>query len=377
MSINILYLSPSNRWLGARISLFVLLKKLDPAQYNPIIVCPSREGPFARILESEGFHVEYLRLWNWRKYKYIIHRLVSVLKLRNLIKKYKIDLIHCNEFWTAPYAYWSTRGIPVPLISHVRLSMTPKKIRDYYLGHITKIICVCKALVEEFAAWPDYKKRVIPIYNGVDLKEYDPERIIENNLRTEFFIPSECLVIGLVGQISRRKGQDHLIRIAPELIKHNPDIRFLIVGSSREPEYVKEIHTMIDNLGVKDHFIFTGDREDMPRVYQSIDILVLPSQREGFGRVVAEAEAMEIPVVVSNAGGLVEVVEHGKTGFTFNWGSEREMLEHLIRLCDDPDLRIRMGKEGRKLVESHFSQEIMVRKITDVYKKVFDHAKPD
>lgn len=377
MTINILYLSPSNRWLGARISLFVLLKMLDHTRYHPIIVCPSREGPFARILESEGFQVEYLRLWNWRKYKYFFHRWASILKLGNLIKKHKIDLIHCNEFWTAPYAYWSTRGNPIPLISHVRLSMTPKKIRDYYLGRLTKIICVCKALVEEFSAWPDYKERVIPIYNGIDLKAFDPEIKFETDLRSEFSISPECLVIGLVGQISRRKGQDHLIRIAPELIKHNPNIRFLIVGSSREPEYVKEIHNMIDNLRLKDYFIFTGDREDMPRVYQAIDILVLPSQREGFGRVVAEAEAMEIPVVVSNAGGLVEVVVHGKTGFTFNLGSEREMLEHLIRLCDEPDLRVRLGKEGRKLVESHFSQEIMVRKITDVYKKVLDHAKPD
>jgi glycosyltransferase involved in cell wall biosynthesis len=377
MSINILYLSPSNRWLGARISLLVLLKKLDHSLYKPSIVCPSRDGPFARILESEGFHVEYLRLWNWRKYKYFFHRSVSVLKLRNLVKKYKIDLIHCNEFWTAPYAYWATRGIPIPLISHVRLSMTPKKIKDYYLGHLTKIICVCKALVEEFSAWPDYKKRVIPIYNGIDLTSFDPGKKFETSLRSEFSIPGESLVIGLVGQISRRKGQDHLIRIAPELVKHNPNIRFLIVGSSREPDYVNEIHSMIDNLKMKDYFIFTGDREDMPRVYQAIDILVLPSQREGFGRVVAEAEAMEIPVVVSNAGGLVEVIEHGKTGFTFNWGSEREMLEYLIRLSDDPELRLKMGKEGRKLVESHFSQEIMVQKISAVYNEVQKLVKTD
>ncbi|MBN1901060.1 glycosyltransferase family 4 protein [Candidatus Sumerlaeota bacterium] len=377
MPVNILYLSPSNRWLGARISLFVLLKKLDQKRFHPIIVCPSKDGPFARILEESGFHVEYLRLWNWRKYKYVFLRMVSVWKLRNIIKKHKIDLIHCNEFWTAPYAFWATRGIPIPLISHVRLSMTPKKIKDYYLGHLTKIICVCKALVEEFSAWHDYKQRVVPIYNGVDLQSFDPRNTFETSLRSEFSIPAECIVIGLVGQISKRKGQDLLIGIAPRLIKHNPNIRFLIVGSSREPDYVKQINDMIDNLQLKNYFIFTGDREDMPRVYQAIDILILPSQREGFGRVVAEAEALEIPVVVSDAGGLVEVVEHGRTGFIFNLGNDQEMFDYLKKLCDDKNLRIKMGKEGRKLVEECFSQEIMVKKITGVYEEVLKHGKRD
>jgi len=370
MKKNILYLSPSNRWLGARISLRVLLKMLDKERFHPVIVCPSREGPFARILETEGFDVEYLTLWNWRKYKYLGHRLASIWKLKKLIKKHKIDLIHCNEFWTAPYAYWATRGTGIPLVSHVRLSMTPKKIHDYYLGKMTRIVCVCKALVEEFSEWPDYKNRVVPIYNGVNLKEYDPARKMKTDIRARFGIPEESILIGLVGQISKRKGQDQLIRIAPDLIKRFPNVRFLIVGSSREWEYEKEIHRMIESRNLEEYFIFTGDMRDMPAVYKSLNILVLPSLREGFGRVVVEAEAIEIPVIVSNAGGLVEVVDPGNTGYIFTLGKDREMLDYLFRLCKDPELSRRMGSQGRRFVRDNFSQEIMIEKITSLYLEI-------
>lgn len=376
MKKNILYLSPSNRWLGARISLYVLLKMLDKDQFHPIIICPSREGPFASMLEAEQFDVRCVRLWNWRKYKYFIHRWVTVGRLKQLIQRENIHLIHCNEFWTAPYAYWASRGLDIPLITHVRLSMTPKKIRDYYLGKMTRIICVCKALVEEFSAWPDYKKRVVPIYNGVNLEEFNPETVKEKQVRTQYNIPSGDIIIGLVGQISRRKGQDQLIRIAPRLIDQVSNVRFLIVGSSREPEYEREIHEMIAERNLKEYFIFTGDMNDMPGVYKSLDVLVLPSLREGFGRVVVEAEAMEIPVIVSNAGGLVEVVDPEKTGFIFSLGEDQQMLDHLVRLCKDESLRRRMGKSGRELVRKEFSQEIMIEKVTSLYIEVLKDGPP-
>jgi len=374
MKKNILYLSPSNRWLGAQISLHVMLKMLDKERFNPIIICPSPDGPFAKILEEDGFHVEYLRLWNWRKYKYVIHRLISVWKLRRLILRMKSDLIHCNEFWTAPYAYWSTIGLNIPLISHVRLSMTPKKIHDYYLGHMTRIVCVCKDLVEKFSTWHDYRKRVVSIYNGVDLEEYNPQRVQEGEIRKKFDIPPDAIVIGLVGQISERKGQDRLIHIASRLIQQFLNVRFMIVGGSHEPEYEQKIHTMVDQRNLRGYFIFTGDLRDMPKVYKALDILVLPSLMEGFGRVVVEAEAMEIPVVVSSTGGLVEVVDPGKTGFIFSLENDQEMLDYLARLCESRELRLRMGKAGRVFVGENFSKEKMIARITSLYNEVFEHA---
>jgi len=374
MRRNILYLSPSNRWLGARISLYVLLKMLDKERFHPIIVCPPGSGAFSQKLESEGFEVEYLRLWNWRKYKYVVHRGISVMKMVSLLRRHDIHLIHCNEFWTAPYAFWATRFVKLPAVSHVRLFMTPTKIRQYYLGYMARIVCVCKALVEEFSAWPDYKKRVVPIYNGIDLMEFDPRRVPEEEIRAKYNISKDDIVIGLVGQISHRKGQHRLINIAPDLVRRYPNVHFLIVGSSREWEYETEIRRMITERNLQKHFIFTGDEREMPRIYKALDILVLPTLQEGFGRVVVEAESMEIPVVVSNAGGLVEVVEPGKTGFIYTLGKNEEMLDYLMRLCGNPELRRSMGVAGRDFIREHFSQERMVEQITALYLEVLGDA---
>lgn len=370
MRRNILYLSPSNRWLGARISLYVLLRMLDKERFHPLVVCPPGSGVFAQKLESEGFEVEHLRLWNWRKYKYMVHRWVSVMRMVGLLRKHNIHLIHCNEFWTAPYAFWATRFVKIPAVSHVRLLMTPQKIHQYYLGYMARIICVCKALVEEFSAWPEYKKRVVPIYNGIDLREFDPGHCLEGEVRSKYNIADDAIVIGLVGQISRRKGQHRLISIAPDLVRRYPTVHFLIVGSSREREYEVQIRQMISERNLQKHFSFTGDEREMPQIYKALDILVLPTQQEGFGRVVVEAEAMEIPVVVSNAGGLVEVVEPGKTGFIYTLGKNEEMLEYLKRLCEDKELRRHMGIAGRTFVKEHFSQEKMIGQITALYFEV-------
>jgi glycosyltransferase involved in cell wall biosynthesis len=371
---NVLYLSPSNRWLGARISLYILLKMLDKERFHPIVICPPDGGVFGQRLESEGFDVKYVRLWNWRKYRYVLHRWQSVGKIVGLLRRCDIHLIHCNEFWTAPYAFWATRFVKVPAVSHVRLFMTPEKIRQYYLGHMARIICVCKALVEEFSAWPDYKKRVVAIYNGIDLKEFDPGRGSGEEIRAKYNISESAVVIGLVGQISPRKGQHRLISIAPALVRRYPNVRFLIVGSSREAVYQAEIRRMIAECNLQEHFIFTGDEREMPKIYKALDILVLPTLQEGFGRVVVEAEAMEIPVVVSNAGGLAEVVDPGKTGFIYTLGKDEEMLDYLMRLSGDSQLRRRLGVAGREFVAEHFSQERMIEHVTALYLEVMRDA---
>jgi glycosyltransferase involved in cell wall biosynthesis len=148
----------------------------------------------------------------------------------------------------------------------------------------------------------------------------------------------------------------------------------MIVGGSHEPKYEQKIHTMIDQRNLRDYFIFTGDLRDMPKVYKVLDILVLPSLMEGFGRVVVEAEAMEIPVVVSSTGGLVEVVDPGKTGFIFSLENDQEMLDYLARLCESRELRLRMGKAGRVSVGENFSKEKMIAQITSLYNEVFEHV---
>jgi glycosyltransferase involved in cell wall biosynthesis len=228
--------------------------------------------------------------------------------------------------------------------------------------------------VEKFSTWHDYRKRVVSIYNGVDLEEYNPQRVQKGEIRKKFDIPPDTIVIGLVGQISERKGQDRLIHIASRLIQQFSNVRFMIVGGSHEPEYEQKIHTMIDQRNLRGYFIFTGDLRDMPKVYKALDILVLPSLMEGFGRVVVEAEAMEIPVVVSSTGGLVEVVDPGKTGFIFSLENDQEMLDYLARLCESRELRLRMGNAGRVSVGENFSKEKMIAQITSLYNEVFEHA---
>ena len=163
-------------------------------------------------------------------------------------------------------------------------------------------------------------------------------------------------VLGVVGQLTPWKGQDDAIRVAALLRDEHPEITLLVVGSakfvSRETRYdnttyVTQLHRLVESEGLTDNVRFLGEREDVQELLLKLDVLLVPSWEEPFGRVVVEALASGVPVAATSVGGPAEIFTHGVEGLLLPPRRPELWAEEIGRLLGQPGLRSQMGRRGR------------------------------
>jgi glycosyltransferase involved in cell wall biosynthesis len=147
----------------------------------------------------------------------------------------------------------------------------------------------------------------------------------------------------------------------------------VIVGSDvsgHEQSYTRELRQLAAQLDVTEHVVFTGERSDIPRVMAACDVFILPSFEEPFGLVFLEAMAMGKPVVALDNGGTPEVVEHGRSGLLSPPWDIPALASNITTLVRDPELRLRLGRQGRERVLQHFNAPRMARDAERAYAAV-------
>lgn len=205
-------------------------------------------------------------------------------------------------------------------------------------------------------------RKVELVYNGVDLTIFNPARVEKGALRRQFGIPQEAVVIALIARIAKEKGQLLFVDAADRLLEEYPHTYFLIVGEPTSQIYFEGLLHLVRTGSSGHHIVLTGFRDDVERVLADTDVLLLPSIEEGLPNVVIEAMAMERPVVATNVGATNEVVEDGINGYLIPFPIPMDLLlERLGTLIERPELRERMGREGRRTVEEKFDFEKAVR----------------
>ena len=155
---------------------------------------------------------------------------------------------------------------------------------------------------------------------------------------------------------------------------HDPNLRFAIIGDElfTEEGRMRRVIDEVERLGMCESFVCTGYRDDVERVMGALDILVLASENEPFGRVLIEAMAAGKALVATSGGGVREVVEGGVTALLVRPGDEELMAKAITRLSKDQPLRERMGAAGKDRVRKKFKIEVHVSKIERVYDDILE-----
>ncbi len=186
---------------------------------------------------------------------------------------------------------------------------------------------------------------------------------------TNFFTPipkekNEVLTIGTVKSLEEVYGIDRLIKLFAEFLKENTNIQLKIYGKGSQKE---ELVALVNELNIQAKVEFCGfvNKDDLVKAFNSLDIFVALSRSESFGVAVLEAQSCEKPVIVSNVGGLPEVVAKD-SGFIIQGESTEEGLRALRKLSDDV-VRAEMGAQGRKFVVNNFSNEACINVLVNVY----------
>lgn len=372
-------ITPSVRLLGARRSLLALAKALDPKRFSPIVICP-RRGDLEEELRWAGISTYVRALPPWRKGKSWLAIPFHLRRLRRWTQDLDIRLLHTNEPHSLPYAVWVGRRLRIPTISHVRLSATERFVRNYHLQRADRIVAVSRAIAEPFRAWPDFEKRVRVIYNGLDVEEWRREagdvETKRKEIRQQLGLAADAFLVGHIGLISRRKQQHLLVEAAKRIAARRADCHFLIVGdpSPGEHAYGEQVAAAIAAAGLSQRITIWPFRREIAPVFAALDLNLLISNDEGFGRVAIEAGAFGIPSIGTRIGGIPEVIHDGETGLLIEVSDADGLANDIERLAANADLRRRLGEAARQRVEREFTIEAHARRMMDLYEEVLSES---
>lgn len=233
----------------------------------------------------------------------------------------------------------------------------------------THFVVVADAMTRQYlAAGIGTPRQYTKVYSGFPLQ---PFLFATNDaaIRERFGIAPGDIVIGKIARLFKLKGHEDLFRVAPELLRRCPRIKFLLVGDG---PWRGRFEQQARSLGLEKHFIFTGlvPPEQVPELVGIMDMLVHLSLREGLPRALPQALATGKPVVAYDCDGAGEVCLDGETGFLIHPGDLAGLRERLTQLAGDSALRARLGGRGREFVRERFPVERMVQDLFSLYLKL-------
>lgn len=355
---------------GGQISLLELLPRLDRSRFSPLVLCPG-EGELAEKARKMDLTAHVVNMPTARTIN--IKRLFQTVKeIRSIIKKYDINVVHTNGSRAQFYASLSVKHTQASLLWHVRESIRDLPLYDWYLAKSAdRIVCVSESVKKErFHRYRRLQSKVDVIYNGVDTYKFSRDDSLRKVVREELGLKDDSVLLGIIGLLVPLKGHPFLFEALKPVVEENSDLRLLVLGKSIDEQYTSRIKDMVRKMGIWKNVIFEGPRGDIKAVLSALDIFILPSQREGFSRVLLEAMACSLPIIATDVSGNSEAVVHGESGLLVPYENVGRLTESIAHFIKKPDRAKQMGENARRRAEELFSIDRHASQIQDLYYKM-------
>jgi glycosyltransferase involved in cell wall biosynthesis len=374
--LRVLLTSPGCNIGGATMAIFNIalgLAKKEGVEVHLVTLAPARNfRHFFKRLKEAGVNIHIMPL----NAVGILHWLLLSIAAFIIILKYKINIVNIHNPKEIAFI-----GIPTKLIRR-KVVMTVEGEPLYEMEWqniniiqrlfilITWLLCLRSAdilipcsnwLAKVIALRYKTHPKIRVIHNPIDWDRYSSA---VGDQRVFNF--KKCIVF-TAARLVNVKAIDILIKAAPIVIKNVPSVSFFIAGDGPAR---KELETLVEKLGIKNHFSFLGFRSDVEKLMASCDVVVLPSIYEPFGMPAAEAGACKKPVVVSKVGGLPEIVIDGITGLVVPCRDHNVLANALTKLLLDKELSKKMGELGHLRVRKFFTPKVIAEKYLQVYKEL-------
>lgn len=363
---------------------YLLLNQLKRIHGEGYEVCGiSADGPDVATVEAEG--IPHFAVPMTRRFTPLAD-LGALWALTRLMRRERFDVVHTHTPKAGLLGQLAARlsGVPVvvntlhgfyfheatkplPRRFYVWMERIAARCSDVILSQNKEDIATA---VSEGIAGPALLKW---LGNGIDIVRFDRSRLSKdklNALRSEIGLRPDRPVVGFVGRLVEEKGILDLLEAATSVVAQVPGTELLIVGpyDDEKPDALRP--DVAERYGLSEQCRFLGMRDDMPELYALMDVLVLPSYREGFPRAPMEASAMGVPAVVTDIRGCREAVEHGVNGLLFPVGDVDALARALVDILTDEPRRRRMGEAGRAMAEEHFDEQKVFERVLDEYARL-------
>ncbi len=322
-----------------------------------------------------------LILYLFTKPELLINTISNIKSISPIFKKVKPDIIltaHSGNI--LPLGFVLSRLFNKKIISMTHgtdfLVRKYLSLKHFYFKNIDMFI-VSNEWIKRLLNKIHKLNRIRIINRAIILKEFEISES-KQELRKEFHISTDDFVLLSVGRHVKRKNFDLVIKAVKEIINKKPNlnIKYFLIG---EGPVTVQLKALARKLNLSDHVKFLGVQNTIIRnkFYKLSDVFIMPaitekSNIEGFGIVFIEANYYRIPVIGSHSGGIVEAINDGETGFLIEPNNLNQLVEKLLFLFKNEELRKIMGELGYKRVLNEFSWEKIVNDYLRVFKEVMD-----
>lgn len=296
-----------------------------------------------------------------------------VLRLRKIIKKQKIQIVHGHQAVEGLHLYLATVGLPVKRVLSFHGFITDAKNRRTVHTLIPQMdvnIAVSRSLQNWLAEHDDLDtaKNFRVLYNGVDAKRLKPSG---NSLKKELNLSEDAVLCGMIGNFYRdpRKDQITLCRALPKVFAEIKNAHCVFAGRVEEGAEQK-FEACVDfcrENRIADRVHFLGARADVPDILAALDLFVFSSLHEGLPIAMNEAMLARVPLIVSDIEPLLEASDNGKYAEVFHARDALELSEKMLKLLKNKEAREHLANRAYDFARENFSIEAHLRRLKKLY----------
>ncbi len=319
------------------------------------------------------------RYWGILDWRGIAFYLSSFFKLKKIVKENGIGIVHlgrCLPEGVFGLVFKKLMGIPYLCYIHGEDIETARASREH-VWIIKSVLCnadllVCNSYNTKAALLNDWgvtEKTVEVLHPGTDAKKFVPGQR-EAKEREDMGWGSRPVIM-TVGRLQKRKGHDKMIEALRSIKDKFPNVLYAIIGDGEERSTLEEL---VSKWGLEGNVRFLNEISDdeMLKCYQQATMFILPNRTvdrdvEGFGIVLLEAQACELPVIAGDSGGTSETMKVGVSGNIIDCSDPVLIAEQVCALLGDEKLRKKMGKEGRRHVLENLDWDVLLKKTETIF----------
>ncbi len=329
------------------------------------------QGHTSIVVSSGGSLVDELHKQGSRHYilpvrkKNIFLMLAAVRALAAIIRSENIDIVHARSRVPAWVAFFACRNTKAVFVTTCHGYYAPHFF-SRAMGWGKRVIAISEVIgrhmVQDFKV-PAEMVRIIP--RSVDLSRFQTARSAKG--------PQDPKVITMIGRLTPLKGHAYFLKAMAAVVRQIPQVRIKIVGDAppKRNGYKEELMLLAKRLGLSNHVEFLGNRRDIPQILAETDCLVLSTvTQEAFGRVILEAQASGVPVVATKVGGVVEIIDDGKTGLLVMPKDPPAMAKAVVRLLQENGLAQKIVAQSKQRIDERYTIKHMADATLAVYAEV-------
>lgn len=372
--VSVVHFTNSNVLGGAEQHLLTLLCGLDRHAFRLSVVCPEEVAAGLRADLPEDVELIPLALQSLRDWH-------SAVRFAKILHRLQADILHSHMFHSSLFASpigWLTRVPVIIETPHISERWRHGLIKgsfvvDRFVGHfVDHYIAVSEANARYLIADKGLQaSKVVVIPNSCSVGNFDPSRVAPSELKKEWNLGDEDPVLLVPARLEPQKGHDVLLDAMVSVHKEIPRAQLFLVGEGASRA---ALQAQVQDLKLGGTVHFTGYRRDVKDWLALADVVVLPSRWEGMPLVAIETLAAGRAIVATAVDGTPEVVVDGQCGIVVPPADPALMAAAIVRLLEDPELRRRFGRAGRRRAEEHFDSSLQVERTESLYIRALEQS---